>query len=68
MQRDRVAPVLPRNKDYLVLLVSQTISDAGSLVSGIAYPLLVLAVTRSAAPVPLLMNRTWRSLSGRFWG
>src|SRR5215469_1582573 len=38
-----------RNRDYLLLWVGQTLSDTGSAVSELAFPLLVLAVTHSAA-------------------
>jgi predicted MFS family arabinose efflux permease len=38
-----------RNRDYLLLWSGQTISGVGSSVSTIAYPLLVLMITRSPA-------------------
>jgi predicted MFS family arabinose efflux permease len=38
-----------RNRDYMLLWSGQTVSTTGTLVSGIAFPLLILAVTRSPA-------------------
>src|SRR5437588_7690938 len=45
------AKVVPlwRNRDYLLLWTGQTISNVGSSVSALAFPLLVLLVTPSAA-------------------
>ena len=40
---------LRRNRDFLLLQAGQLLSDAGSQMTSIAYPLLVLAVTGSAA-------------------
>jgi hypothetical protein len=40
---------LRRNRDFVLLQAGQLLSSVGSGVSGIAYPLLVLAVTHSAA-------------------
>jgi hypothetical protein len=40
---------LRRNRDFLLLQVGQLLSDAGTQLTAIAYPLLVLAVTGSAA-------------------
>ena len=40
---------LRRNRDFLLLQVGQLLSDAGTQSTSIAYPLLVLAVTQSAA-------------------
>jgi MFS family permease len=40
---------LRRNRDFMVLWSSQVVSTVGTRVSSIAYPLLVLAVTHSAA-------------------
>ena len=40
---------LRRNRDFLLLQVGQLLSDAGTQSTSIAYPLLVLAVTGSAA-------------------
>jgi len=42
-------PPLYRNHDFMVLWTSQVVSTVGTRVSGIAYPLLVLAVTGSPA-------------------
>jgi MFS family permease len=39
---------LSRNRDFLLLWTSQAVSVLGSQISGIAYPLLVLALTDSA--------------------
>src|SRR5438067_2202096 len=44
----RLAP-LWRNRDYMLLWSGQTISSLGSGVSGIVFPLLILAITHSAA-------------------
>jgi MFS family permease len=45
-----VTPVpLRRNRDFLLLQAGQLLSDAGTQSTSIAYPLLVLAVTGSAA-------------------
>src|ERR1700738_1446661 len=44
----KVVP-LWRNRDYLLLWTGQTISDVGSSISALAFPLLVLLVTHSAA-------------------
>lgn len=62
--RDRVAepqsqavdtlPPLSRNRDFLLLWSGQAISSFGNELSGIAYPLLVLAVTGSAARAGLV--------------
>jgi MFS family permease len=40
---------LRRNRDFMLLQAGQLLSTFGSNMSGIAYPLLVLAVTHSAA-------------------
>jgi MFS family permease len=42
-------PPLYRNRDFMVLWTSQVVSTVGTRVSSIAYPLLVLAITRSPA-------------------
>src|SRR5260370_7516417 len=38
-----------RNRDYMLLWSGQALSDIGGAVSGLAFPLLVLAVTHSPA-------------------
>ena len=43
------AAPLRRNRDFLLLQAGQLLSSAGTQLSSIAYPLLVLAVTGSAA-------------------
>jgi MFS family permease len=43
-----------RNRDYLLLWGGQALSDTGSAVSELAFPLLVLLVTRSAAQAGLV--------------
>ncbi|MFL5663509.1 MAG: MFS transporter [Ktedonobacteraceae bacterium] len=43
-----------RNRDYLLLWTGQTISNVGSSVSALAFPLLVLLVTHSAAQAGLV--------------
>jgi predicted MFS family arabinose efflux permease len=45
----RPLPPLHRNRDFMVLWVSQVVSTVGTRVSSIAYPLLVLAITGSPA-------------------
>src|SRR5213596_580478 len=40
---------LRRNRDFMVLQVGQLLSNAGTQSTSIAYPLLVLALTHSAA-------------------
>jgi predicted MFS family arabinose efflux permease len=42
-------PPLHRNRDFMVLWTSQVVSTVGTRISGIAYPLLVLAITGSPA-------------------
>jgi MFS family permease len=48
---ETTAPPTPlyRNRDFMVLWTSQVVSTVGTRVSGIAYPLLVLAITGSPA-------------------
>jgi MFS family permease len=53
MVDERVRP-LWRNRDFLLLWSGQTISTVGTRISGIAYPLLVLAVTGSPAQAGLV--------------
>lgn len=43
-----------RNRDFLLLWTGQVVSTIGSRISGIAYPLLVLALTGSAAQAGLV--------------
>jgi Transmembrane secretion effector len=43
------APPLRRNRDFVLLQSGQLLSDAGTQLTAIAYPLLTLAVTGSAA-------------------
>jgi MFS family permease len=45
---------LHRNRDYLLLWTSQALSTLGTRVSGLAYPLLVLALTGSPAKAGLV--------------
>jgi len=47
-------PPLHRNRDFMVLWASQVVSTVGTRVSGIAYPLLVLAITQSPAQAGLV--------------
>ncbi|GAA4208333.1 MFS transporter [Actinocatenispora rupis] len=42
------APSLWRNRDFTLLWASQTLSDTGSAITSLAYPLLILALTGSA--------------------
>jgi hypothetical protein len=46
---ERRAGLLFRNRDYTGWWIGQTVSEFGSALSLVAYPLLVLAVTGSAA-------------------
>lgn len=43
-----------RNRDFVLLQAGQTLSNAGSQASSIAYPLLALALTRSASKAGLV--------------
>jgi predicted MFS family arabinose efflux permease len=47
-------PALWRNRDFTFLWIGQTLSDLGGRVSGIAFPLLVLALTGSPAKAGLV--------------
>jgi MFS family permease len=42
-------PPLWRNRDYMLLWSGQTVSNFGSSMSGIVFPLLILAITKSPA-------------------
>jgi MFS family permease len=44
-----LAVPLRRNRDFVLLQIGQLLSNAGTQTTSIAYPLLVLAVTHSAA-------------------
>ncbi len=46
---ERRAPSLWRNRDYLLLMSGQALSETGGAVSDLAFPLLILAITHSAA-------------------
>lgn len=48
------APSPWRNRDYLLLLSGQSVSALGSYISGLAYPLLALALTHSPAQAGLV--------------
>ena len=48
-KRARRSPSLWRNRDFMLLWSGQLISNIGSQVSQLAFPLLVLAITRSPA-------------------
>jgi len=45
---------LPRNRDYVILLAGQSVSQFGGSVSNVAFPLLVLALTHSALQAGLV--------------
>ncbi|HEY7295792.1 MAG TPA: MFS transporter, partial [Dehalococcoidia bacterium] len=47
-------PRLFRNREYLLLWSGQTVSAVGTSVTDLAFPLLVLALTRSAAAAGLV--------------
>jgi hypothetical protein len=42
-----------RSRDFLLLWTGQVVSTVGTRVSGLAYPLIVLAITGSAAQAGL---------------
>jgi MFS family permease len=48
-----------RNRDYSLLWVGQTLSLIGSQSSWVAYPLLVLALTGSAAKAGIVASASW---------
>src|SRR5437660_3703543 len=45
---------LRRNRDFLILLTGQATSDAGTYVSQVAFPLLVLSITHSSVQAGLV--------------
>src|SRR5256714_15695544 len=49
LQRPAPLPSLWRNRDYMLLWTGQMVSQLGSGVSRIAYPLVILALTHSPA-------------------
>ena len=53
-----------RNRDYLLLWSGQALSDMGGAVSGLAFPLLVLAVTNSPAQAGFVA--AFRALPAQF--
>src|SRR2546428_756881 len=54
----RPAP-LSRNRDFVLLWTGQAVSVFGTRVAAIAYPLLVLSLTGSAAKVGLVSFANW---------
>ena len=50
---------LVRNRDFLLLWSGQTISSLGSSMSGIAFPLLVLAITHSPSVAGIIGALAW---------
>ncbi len=54
---------LLRNRDYMLLWSGQTLSELGSQTSTIAYPLLVLALTGSAAKAGVVGLAKWLPLA-----
>src|SRR6202035_3242473 len=58
MSRRSTAPADPvplhRNRDFTLLWTGQAVSGMGSAISGICYPLLILALTGSAAEAGLV--------------
>jgi MFS family permease len=57
------APRLTRNRDYVVLWTGSTVSALGSQVSTVAYPLLILALTGSAAEAGVVGLAKWLPLA-----
>ena len=53
-QSDNRTRLLFRNRDYTGWWIGETVSDFGSALSTVAYPLLILAVTGSAARVGIV--------------
>ena len=54
-----VAPTLRSNRDYVLLWVGQTLSLIGSGSAWVAYPLLVLSLTGSAAKAGIVSFANW---------
>ena len=54
---------LLRNRDYMLLWSGQTLSELGSQISTVAYPLLVLALTGSAAKAGVVGLAKWLPLA-----
>ncbi len=54
---------LLRNRDYMLLWSGQTLSQLGSETSTVAYPLLVLALTGSAAKAGVVGLAKWLPLA-----
>ena len=54
---------LLRNRDYMLLWTGQTLSELGSQSSTVAYPLLILALTGSAAKAGIVGLAKWLSLA-----
>lgn len=62
VSRMRRWPLL-RNRDYMLLWTGQTLSELGSQTSTVAYPLLVLALTGSAARAGVVGLAKWLPLA-----
>jgi predicted MFS family arabinose efflux permease len=54
---------LLRNRDYMLLWGGQTLSELGSQTSSVAYPLLILALTGSAAKAGVVGLAKWLPLA-----
>ncbi len=54
---------LLRNRDYMLLWTGQTLSELGSQTSTVAYPLLILALTGSAAKAGIVGLAKWLSVA-----
>ena len=57
---------LRRNRDFMLLQAGQLLSTAGTSVSGIAFPLLVLGVTHSPAKAGLVQAARFMPLVATF--
>ena len=53
------APTLRANRDYVLLWLGQTLSLVGSALGWVAYPLLVLSLTGSAAKAGIVTFANW---------